>query len=236
MFCPQCGTESPADLKFCRTCGANLRVIGKAVTLSEAIARSDSVPSKIKDLVKNLKVEKVTDEVARAMEKVKQEIAHTAEDHRDWHREKAGRKRKEKTAEQRREQHLTRGFITLFSGVGLTLFLGFVGHALAGTFPPPLIDGRPFDLDSLLKTAWVIGLLPAFTGFGHIIAGLTIRAKGRAAQEDIPQVESPERSPLNIDDRPADYVEPRVFRNPQQPTSVTDRTTNLLEGRERSHT
>ena len=59
MFCPQCGTESPADLKFCRTCGTNLRVIGKAVTLSEAIARSDSVPSKIKDLVKNLKVEKV---------------------------------------------------------------------------------------------------------------------------------------------------------------------------------
>ncbi|MGZ5435613.1 MAG: double zinc ribbon domain-containing protein [Pyrinomonadaceae bacterium] len=52
MFCPQCGTESPADLKFCRMCGANLRVIGKAVTLSEAIARSDSVPSKIKDLVR----------------------------------------------------------------------------------------------------------------------------------------------------------------------------------------
>jgi len=70
MFCPQCGTESPPDLKFCRTCGANLRVIGKAVTLSEAIARSDSVPAKVKDLVKNLKIEKVTDEVARAMDKV----------------------------------------------------------------------------------------------------------------------------------------------------------------------
>jgi hypothetical protein len=51
-------------------CGANLRVIGKAVTLSEAIARSDSVPAKIKDLVKNIKIEKVTDEVARAMEKM----------------------------------------------------------------------------------------------------------------------------------------------------------------------
>src|SRR5688500_496406 len=125
MFCPQCGTESPADLKFCRTCGANLRVIGKAVTLSEAIARSDSVPSKIKDLVKNLKNEKVTEEVARAREKMKQEIAHTVEDHREWHqskkrdqREPSRRKRKEKTAEQRREKHLTQGFVTMFSGIG----------------------------------------------------------------------------------------------------------------------
>src|SRR2546421_8761117 len=75
MFCPQCGVESSTDLKFCRSCGANLKVIGKAVSLSEAIARSDSVPAKIKDMVKNLKIEKVTDEVARAMEKMNQEIA-----------------------------------------------------------------------------------------------------------------------------------------------------------------
>lgn len=239
MFCPQCGTESPADLKFCRTCGANLRVIGKAVTLSEAIARSDSVPSKIKDLVKNIKIEKVTDDVARALEKMKQEIAHTVEGHREWHLDhvKPSRsKRKEKTAEQRREKHLTQGFVTMFSGIGFSLFLYFLAPALIGKFPQPLIGGRPFDIDSLLPIAWIIGLMPTFTGLGHIIAGLAIRAKGRAAQEDIPQVEPAERSPLNIDDRPADYVEQRAFRNPQQPTSVTDRTTNLLEGRERSQT
>jgi hypothetical protein len=235
MFCPQCGTESPADLKFCRTCGANLRVIGKAVTLSEAIARSDSVPSKIKDLVKNLKVEKVTEEVSRAMDKMKLEIAHSVEDHREWHREKGSSKRKEKTAEQRREKHLTQGFVTMFSGIGFSLFLYFLAPALIGRFPQPLIGGRPFDIDSLLPIAWILGLMPTFTGLGHIIAGLAIRAKGRG-QEDIRQVEPAERSPLNIDDRPAGYVEQRAFRNPQQPTSVTDRTTNLLEGRERSHT
>ena len=67
MFCPQCGVESTTDLKFCRSCGANLKVIGKAVSLSEAIARSDSVPAKIKDMVKNLKLEKVTDEVCALM-------------------------------------------------------------------------------------------------------------------------------------------------------------------------
>ena len=236
MFCPQCGTESPADLKFCRTCGANLRVIGKAVTLSEAIARSDSVPAKVKDLVKNLKIEKVSEEVSRAMEKMKLEIAHSVEDHREWHREKGSSKRKEKTAEQRREKHLTQGFVTMFSGIGFALFLYFLAPGLIGKFSQPVIGGRPFDIDSLLPIAWILGLMPTFTGLGHIIAGLAIRAKGRDSQEDILQVEPAKPSLLNIDDRPADYVEPRADRNPQQPTSVTDRTTNLLEGRERSHT
>src|SRR5262245_55853995 len=105
MFCPQCGLESQAELKFCRSCGANLKVIGKAVTLSEAIARSDGVPAKIKEVVQNLKVEKVTEEVARAMEKMKSEIAHTSVDQRAWmlrkereeYRRALRRKAKEKT-------------------------------------------------------------------------------------------------------------------------------------------
>lgn len=239
MFCPQCGTESAADLKFCRTCGANLRVIGKAVTLSEAIARSDSVPSKIKDLVKNIKIEKVTDDVARAMEKMKVELAHTVEDHREWHLDHikpSSGKRKEKTAEQRREKHLTQGFVTMFGGIGFALFLYFLAPALIGKFPQPVIGGRPFDIDSLLPIAWILGLMPTFTGLGHIIAGLAIRPKNRAQKEDIVQIEPAKRSPLNIDDRPTDYVEQRPFREPLQPTSVTDRTTNLLEGRERSQT
>jgi hypothetical protein len=45
MYCPQCGTESSSGLQFCRSCGANLKVIGKAVSLSEAIARSDRGPA-----------------------------------------------------------------------------------------------------------------------------------------------------------------------------------------------
>ncbi|MFY9621568.1 MAG: zinc ribbon domain-containing protein [Pyrinomonadaceae bacterium] len=237
MFCPQCGTESPADLKFCRTCGANLRVIGKAVTLSEAIARSDSVPSKIKDLVANLKIEKVSDEVARAMEKVKQEIAHTAEDHRDWHLNHSkplGFKRKEKTAEQRREKHLVSGSISFFTGIGLSIVLYFVSHALLGKFPPADFEGRPFDFDSLLRIAWVIGLLPTFAGFGHIIAGLTIR---RHRPDEIVAPETPLRigEPAEPSFAPAPAFasqhddEAEVFGPLSAPHSVTDRTTNILE-------
>jgi hypothetical protein len=244
MFCPQCGTQSSDELKFCRTCGANLKVIGKAVTLSEAIARSDSVPAKVKDLVKNLKIEKVTDEVARAMEKMNQEIVHTAHDHREWVQAKTRdqirhemrRRRKEKTAEQRRERYLTRGFVTMFSGMGLGGFLYFLGHNVVLNLSPDDINKIPFDLYSLLHVLWLVGLIPTLTGFGRILAGLSIR---RDRQSEIGTAEEQPRQ-MGESAEPTSYVPPKtfavrpddevtVFAARQHPDSVTDRTTNILE-------
>ncbi|HXT63207.1 MAG TPA: hypothetical protein VN696_09240 [Pyrinomonadaceae bacterium] len=243
MFCPQCATESAPDLKFCRTCGANLRVIGKAVTLSEAIARSDSVPAKVKDLVKNLKLERVTDEVARAMEKMNQEIVHTASDHREWVQAKTRdqirhemrRRRKEKTAEQRRERYLTRGFVTMFSGIGLGAFLYFLGHSVVLHLSPDDIQKIPFDLYSLLHVLWLVGLIPALAGFGRILAGLSIRRERQSeigTAEEQPRrlgepTETPYVPPKTSAMRPDDEV--TVFAARQPPESVTDRTTNILE-------
>jgi len=243
MFCPQCGTQSPDELKFCRTCGANLRVIGKAVTLSEAIGRSDSVPQKVKDLVKNLKIEKVTDEVSRAMERMGHELAHTADDHHDWvkarerHeiRRELRRRRKEKTAEQRRESLLTRGFITMFSGIGLGVFLYVVGHSVNLNLSPDQISQIPFDLTSLLHVLWLIGLIPALTGFGRVIAGFTVR-RDRPAE-----IQTADEQPLRIGEpnttafvSTPSFTPPRdneatVFASRPPPDSVTDRTTNILE-------
>jgi hypothetical protein len=243
MFCPQCGTESPPDLKFCRTCGANLRVISKAVTLSEAIARSDSVPAKVKDLVKNLKIEKVTDEVARAMEKMGQEITHTASDHRDWVqartrdeiRHEIRRRRKEKTAQQRSEGLVTRGLVTMFSGIGLGVFLYIVGHSVTLNLSPDQISKIPFDVPSLLRVVWLIGLIPALTGFGRVMAGVSIR-------RDRPsEIMTADDQPLRIGEpseatrvSASDFAAPKanevpLFASRQPPDSVTDRTTNILE-------
>src|SRR5205807_9167565 len=191
MFCPQCGVESSTDLKFCRSCGANLRVIGKAVSLSEAIARSDSVPAKIKDLVKNIKIEKVTDEVARAMEKMNKEIVRSSS-------EPTGRQlwwihRRTKTPEQRRERHLTSGMIKFFWGGGLTIFLYFLAHALVLKLPPDVIAKIPFEIDPVVHVIWLLGLIPMLSGLGHILAGLSIRP------EPVRQIETPEQQPLRID-------------------------------------
>lgn len=242
MFCPQCGTESPADLKFCRTCGANLRVIGKAVTLSEAIARSDSVPAKIKDLVKNIKVEKVTDEVARAMEKMNQEIAHTAQDHHEWvrarkrdeTRETVRRRRKEKTAEQRRESLLVRGFVTMFSGIGLGAFLYVLGHSIVLNLSPDQVSKVPFEVASVLHAIWLIGLIPALSGLGRVLAGFSIRLDRRqgtiAPPAGPPRIESGYEPPT---DRAAGFVPARdseaTLLAHRSPDTITDRTTNILD-------
>ena len=241
MFCPQCGTESAADLKFCRTCGANLRVIGKAVTLSEAIARSDSVPTKIKDLVKNLKLERVTDEVSRAMDKMNQELAGSAEDHHVWTlarkrqeiRQEMRRRRKEKTAEQRRERQLTGGFITMFSGIGLGIFLYVLGHTIVLNLSPDQISKIPFDLSSLLHVLWLVGLIPALSGLGRVIAGFTIRrdpVKEVEPQNEIaPQISAPYEPPANQAAAFVGVRDPDRTVVAQPPDSITDRTTNILD-------
>ena len=237
MFCPQCATESNPDLKFCRSCGANLKVIGKAVTLSEAIARSDGIPAKLKDIFSNIKIAHVTEDVSRALDKMNREIARSHDDpmrRQQWSRhERPRRERKQKTAEQRRESHLTRGFVTMFSGIGLGTFLYFLGHSLVLKLPPEAIAQIPFDLSSLIHVLWLVGLIPTLSGFGRIIAGLSIRS------EPVRQIESPTDSPLCLDPPAPAFSQQPINRGLSQdevtfvaareaPASVTDRTTNIL--------
>src|SRR5467141_955162 len=105
MYCAQCGTESSSGLQYCRLCGANLKVIGKAVSLSEAIARiTGPLPNMIKGMMKNLKVEQVSEDISQAMDEMKKEIVRSSDDptpHKPWWLE--GKERK--TAERRREKH-----------------------------------------------------------------------------------------------------------------------------------
>jgi hypothetical protein len=224
MFCPQCGIESSADLHYCRSCGANLKVIGKAVSLSEAIARSDSVPSKLKEMVKNFKVERVTDEVSRAMERMNKEIVRSANDprpHKPWWLEA-----KKKTAAERRERYLTRGTIKLFWGGGLTVFLYFLASALVLKLPPDVIAKIPFEINPVVHVLWVLGLIPMLSGVGHIIAGLSIRS------DPLRPMELPDQKPLRIDSSPETGAYPTEVpvANPREaPASVTERTTNILD-------
>jgi hypothetical protein len=231
MFCPQCGLQSQAELNFCRSCGANLKVIGKAVTLSEAIARSDGVPAKIKEIVQNLKVEKVSDEVSRAMEKMKSEIARTSVDHRDWMlrkerddiRRSIRRKFREKTPEERRERMLTRGWIKLGSGAGFMLFLYFFSHSIVLKLDPDQLSKIPFDVYSVVRVIWLIGLIPVLSGLGHILAGLTIKSAPRVKELEVPQDQ-----PLRID--PPKLDPEMTIAGVREPvSSVTDRTTNILD-------
>jgi hypothetical protein len=213
MYCPQCGTESSAGLQYCRSCGANLKVIGKAVSLSEAIARSDRGPkAKIKEMMKSLKLEHVTEEVSRALDQMNTEIVRSTNDlprqnpRWPWW--------KEKTPEQRRERHIVKGTISLFSGVGLMIFLYYLTGALVLKLPPDIVARAPFEIDPVVRILWLIGLVPAMSGLGRIIAGLTIRT-GRRAE----RLEHQEPPPVQLKDSREMY---------EPPASVSEHTTNIL--------
>ncbi len=221
MYCPQCGTDSTSSVQYCRACGANLKVIGKAVALSEAIARSDRRPlPKIREMVKSLKVDQVTEEVSRALDRMNQEIAEVTPKNEKKERPALISFGKKKSPEQRREEHITKGVVSLFSGVGLTVFLYYLSAAVILKLPPHVIADIPFELDPVVRVIWLIGLIPSFTGVGHILAGLLIRPKHSqldpVGQPQIEEVEFPRNTVAATSD-----IGPT-------PRSVTENTTNLL--------
>jgi hypothetical protein len=222
MFCPQCGTDSAEGQHYCRACGTNLKVIGRAVSLGDAISRSDGVPAKLKEIVNNIKVAQVTDEVSRAMEKMKSEIARTSAEHR---RERW--RRKEKTAQERRERHLTRGAVKFFTGGGLTIFLYLLFHSVQLRLPADVVAAAPFAIDPVVRSLWAFGLIPMLSGLGHIIAGLSIKARPRQ------RLELADEAPLRVESDsppPGRYDPPAaVPAVPEPPPTVTDRTTNILD-------
>jgi hypothetical protein len=237
MFCPQCGTESTSGQQYCRSCGANLKVIGKAVSLSEAIARSDRGPlPKIKEMMKSLKIEQVSDEISSALDKMNQEIVRNSgslppkspsqfemgiEKH---FRKPSRRERKEKTARQRRESHIVQGLISLFSGAGLMIFLYYLSSSLILKLPEHIIAQAPFEIDPVVRIIWLVGLIPALTGLGRILAGLTIRP------EPTPLVEF--RSPTeDLKSEISDLKATNELPPRYEPASVTERTTNILNRR-----
>jgi hypothetical protein len=212
MYCPQCGTESSSGLQYCRSCGANLKVIGKAVTLSEAIARSDRGPvPKIKEMMKRLTPDEVTEDISRAMDEMSKEMVRDTDKlglQKPW--KFPGRRKK--TAAERREKHLVTGVISIFSGIGLAIFLYYLTGALVLKLPADVVAQIPFEIDPVVRILWLFGLMPALTGVGHLLAGLMIRpdpAEQIAAEKPVPQLQESEPRPT--------------------PTSITERTTNLLD-------
>ncbi|MFN2578147.1 MAG: zinc ribbon domain-containing protein [Pyrinomonadaceae bacterium] len=222
MFCPQCGTDSAGGQHYCRSCGTNLKVVGRAVSLGDAISQSDGVPGKVKEIMSSLKIAHVTDEVSRAMEKVNAEITRSSAKERFKRRI-----RRRKTAAERRERYITKGTIKFFSGTGLSIFLYFLFHGIVLKLDPDLINKVPFEIESVVRLLWIIGLVPVLSGVGHIIAGLSIKARGRD------EIVSPEQTPLRIDAQQSNAsgydsgLTTGAVREP--PPSIADRTTNILD-------
>ena len=213
MYCPQCGTESPEDRRFCRSCGANLKVIGKAVALSEAVARSDRGPMPmLKEMMKSVKIEHTTDEISDALDLMNREI--TRNFSAAVQVRPGGSHGKEELPEHRRENHIVKGTVSLFSGVALMIFLYYFSAALVLKIPPEKLAKIPFELEPVLRVAWLIGLMPTLSGLGRIIAGLATRPAQVGAAEPGGRLEA----------SPAQGSAPEGL-----PGSVAEHTTELLD-------
>jgi hypothetical protein len=193
-------------------------MIGKAVSLSEAIARSDRGPlPKIKEMIKNLKVEQVSDEISRALEQMGKEIERSSDEPKP---PKIGGRRT-RTAAQRREKHLTTGAISFFSGIGVATFLYYLTAALVLKLPPEFVAKVPFEIEPVVRMLWLVGLMPMLSGVGHMVAGLLVRPDPpREIDTPKPELETMKAAPVLVEREPA----ARPI-----PVSVTERTTSLLE-------
>jgi hypothetical protein len=200
--------------------------VGRAVSLGDAINKSDGVPAKLKEIMSNVKIAQVTDEVSRAMEKMGAEITRSSAERRHERRQRRPQ-RKEKSAEERRERHLTKGAIKFFTGGGLAVFLYFLFHAVHLNLPPDVVASAPFAIEPVVHSLWAIGFVPILSGVGHIIAGLSIKVRPQK------HIESPDEKPLQIGEPTAPGFRPdpelTIPSTRQSPTSVTERTTNILD-------
>ena len=242
MYCPQCGTESQASLQYCRLCGANLKMIGKAVTLSEAIARSDRGPlPKLKEMVKNFKLEHVTDEISGALDKMNEEIVRSSDEsraERARHRRERLRHtegerpfwvREKKTPERRREEHRVKGTVSFFTGIGLTIFLYNLLGAMVLKLPPDVLAKIPFEVEPLVRVLWTLGLIPTLSGLGHFAASFFVRSAPAKSLEPLTaaSLDSQTSPPQPVLASPAAQGQAGVTSQ-VSPSSVTEHTTELL--------
>lgn len=208
MYCPNCGSQFSEGQKFCRACGTNLAIISKAVTLSDAIGRSDrgALP-KIKVALGNINLEQVSADIARGLEHLTTEIQCSVPTDRV-------NRRRSRPPEQQREKHLVEGFKSFLGGIGFMIVLYILGGVLVLKIPPEKAARIPFELEPVIRNAWLFGLIPTLSGFGQIIASLFIRAPRPTPPEPV----FPPTTRL-----------PQPGREPNPPGSVTECTTELLE-------
>ena len=134
---------------------------------------------------------------------------------------------KRKTPAERREKHITTGIVSLFSGVGLTIFLYYLSAALVLKLPPHVIAQVPFEIEPVVRVIWLFGMIPTLSGVGHILAGLLIRPRK--------ELELEQPASISSGAPPRDLTEgvsvptTTLASAPDSVASVTERTTNLLE-------
>src|SRR6266542_3599242 len=127
--------------------------------------------------------------------------------------------RRKKTPEEKRLEEIKAGVITSSVGFGLMVFLSLLFDAIAST-----VDG---PASNILRTLWVVGLIPFMIGLGVLFNGLfvskrivEVKRQQEPKDQQTPLFSAPDTSPV------ARLVEPS--QSPISDFSVTETTNTKL--------
>jgi hypothetical protein len=155
MFCPQCGTKQTDELKFCKSCGANLHAVRQAVATRETGAKLDWSKTWIAEMFMS------SDEHERRKAEMEQ--------------------RQGITPEVKRYNEIKTGVITGCVGVGVSIFLFVLmqGIILGGYVSPGVAE-----ILSRVWVAGVIPLFVgiAFIINGLIVSKRIVESSKREAE------------------------------------------------------
>src|SRR5215216_612830 len=114
MFCPQCGVSQSDELKFCKSCGANLYAVRKVVTSRETDEKFDWNKTWVAEML----------------------LSSDEQKQRKQEREGAT------SPEEKRYNEIKAGIITSFVGIGVMIFLYVLmqGVILSGQNPPSDVE------------------------------------------------------------------------------------------------
>jgi len=193
MICPRCASNQGDDIKFCTSCGANLQAVRDVLDAPEG-KKFDWSNTWVADMF-------MSGQMAEAR-KVEME------------------RRLGITPEVKRYNEIKAGVIVSCVGVGVSIFLYFIMHAIASQ--------NPRDAE-LLNSIWLAGIIPFMVGLALIINGLVVSKKmvqviEREQQRNTPLSEGMPARGLRAADT-SEFI-PTNF-------SVTDQTTRHLESTER---
>jgi len=193
MLCPRCTSNQGDDIKFCTSCGANLQAVREVLDAPEG-KKFDWSNTWVADMFMSGQMAEV--------------------------RKAEMERRLGITPEVKRYNEIKAGVIVSCVGIGVSIFLFFIMHAIASQ--------NPRDAE-LLNSVWLAGVIPFMVGLALIINGLVVSKKmvqviEREQQRNTPLSEGMPARGLRAADT-SEFI-PTNF-------SVTDQTTRHLESTER---
>ena len=195
MICPRCSSNQVDDIKFCTFCGANLQAVREAIEAPE---------DKKFDWSNTWVAEMFMSGQMAEVRKLEME------------------RRLGITPEVKRYNEIKAGVIVSSVGIGVSIFLYFIMHAIAAQ--------NPRDAE-LLNSIWLAGIIPFMVGIALMINGTIVSKK------IVQAIEREQKKNLSVEEGQAAKGLRAADTSEFVPTnfSVTDQTTRHLENAERKN-